>query len=277
MNHASFHFTRGKLPLLISIPHLGTAIPPDLKARMTDAATGVADTDWHLDQLYETVAATGASVISACVSRYVIDLNRPPDGASLYPGQTTTGLCPLETFHGEPLYRAGQEPDDAEIARRLDTYWHPYHAALRAELDSLRRRHGFALLWEAHSINGFLPRLFDGALPDLNFGTADGKSCAYAVAQAVEEAAREAPYSWVLNGRFKGGYITRHYGNPAGGIHAVQLEMSQRIYMNESEPFDYVPERARQVQPVLQALVESALAAARHVTAEKYLPTGAHV
>lgn len=267
MKHKNFNFSSGKLPLLISIPHLGTYIPPYLRPQMTEASSGMDDTDWHLDHLYDTVIAMGASVISANVSRYVIDLNRPPDGASLYPGQTTTGLCPLETFQGEALYRDGMQPDAAEIARRLDTYWQPYHAALRAEIDSLRRHHGYVLLWDAHSINGTLPRLFDGALPDLNFGTADGRSCSPAVTEVLGGLAAMSPYSWVTNGRFKGGYITRHYGDPANHVHAVQLEMSQRVYMDERAPYGYRTDLAARVKPLLQALVEAALAAAEQVSA----------
>ncbi len=262
MRHPYFNFASGKLPLLISIPHLGTYVPPELSATMSSAAGALADTDWHLNHLYDAVIAAGASLISARVSRYVIDLNRPPDGASLYPGQTTTGLCPLETFHGEPIYLEGQQPDAAEIERRLALYWRPYHAALAAELAALRARHGYVLLWEAHSINGSLPRLFDGDLPDLNFGTASGASCGLQVQLALEGIAAMSPYSAVVNGRFKGGYITRHYGDPQRGIHAVQLEMSQRIYMDERAPFSYRGELAARVRPLLQALTESALSAA---------------
>jgi len=267
MKHPNFNFSSGKLPLLVSIPHLGTYIPPDLRPQMTDAAAGMDDTDWHLDHLYDKVIAAGASLISANVSRYVIDLNRPPDGASLYPGQTTTGLCPLETFHGEPLYRAGMAPDAAEVARRVDTYWRPYHAALHAEIEALRSRFGYVLLWEAHSINGELPRLFDGALPDLNFGTADGASCAPAVQDALAGLAAMSSYSWVINGRFKGGYITRHYGDPANDVHAVQLEMAQRVYMEERSPYGYRADLAVRAKPLLQALVETALAAAARSSA----------
>ena len=263
MKHAHVNVVGGTLPLIISIPHLGTYIPPYLRPRMSEAAYAVADTDWHLDQLYGAAVAAGASLVAATVSRYVIDLNRPPDGASLYPGQTTTGLCPLDTFHGEPLYLEGMAPDADEVARRLDTYWRPYHAALAEQIAALRRRHGHVLLWEAHSINGQLPRLFEGTLPDLNLGTADGASCAPAVERAVAGVAALSAYSAVTNGRFKGGYITRHYGDPSKAVHAVQLEMAQRVYMDEHAPYQYRPELAARVQPLLQAMIESALAAAR--------------
>lgn len=255
----TFDFTPGTLPLLISIPHLGTEVPPELQDGMADVAAIRQDTDWHLDRLYGFARAMGASVIQARVSRYVIDLNRPPDGQSLYPGQTTTTLCPLDTFRGEPLYRPGHEPDAAEQARRLAVYWQPYHRQLRAELDRLKAQHGAVLLWDAHSIASELPRLFEGRLPDLNFGTADGRSCAPALTEAVMAVARTAPHSHVLNGRFKGGHITRHHGAPQDGVHAIQLEMSQRLYMQEEPPFAYEPAKALQLQPLLQAMLEAAL------------------
>ena len=259
----TFDFTPGTLPLLISIPHLGTEIPPELQAGMAEVAALKQDTDWHLDQLYGFAVAMGASVLKARVSRYVIDLNRPPDGQSLYPGQTTTGLCPVDTFRGEPLYRPDAQPDEAETARRLATYWQPYHQQLQAELTRLKAAHGTVLLWDAHSIASVLPRLFDGQLPDLNFGTADGRSCHADVIDAVLAVARTSPYSLVHNGRFKGGYITRHYGQPDQGVQAIQLEMSQHLYMNEQPPFDYLPERAATVQPWLKAMLSAALATLR--------------
>jgi N-formylglutamate deformylase len=258
---ATFDFTPGTLPLLISIPHLGTEIPAELQASMADVARLKQDTDWHLDRLYGFAQAMGASVIKARVSRYVIDLNRPPNGESLYPGQTTTGLCPVDTFRGEPLYTGGQAPDAAEVARRLSTCWQPYHQQLAAELARLKDLHGQVMLWDAHSIASVLPRLFDGQLPDLNFGTADGKSCAPEVLDAVVALARTAPCTHVVNGRFKGGYITRHYGAPGQGVHAIQLEMSQCLYMQETPPFAYLPEKASTVQPLLQAMLQAGVQA----------------
>ncbi|MFZ5528696.1 MAG: N-formylglutamate deformylase [Pseudomonadota bacterium] len=254
---ATFSFTQGTLPLLISIPHLGTEIPPELQAGMADIASLKQDTDWHLDQLYGFAQSMGASIIRARVSRYVIDLNRPPDGASLYPGQTTTTLCPLDTFRGEPLYLPGHAPDATEQARRLATCWQPYHQQIRTELDRLKARHGAVLLWDAHSIASLLPRLFEGRLPDLNFGTADGRSCAPQLIDAVAGVAAQAPFSHVINGRFKGGYITRHYGQPDQHVHAVQLEMSQLLYMQEQAPFSYEPAKAQAVQPLLQRMLEA--------------------
>jgi N-formylglutamate deformylase len=257
-----FTFRAGTRPLLISMPHAGTHLPPALAARFTDEARNVPDTDWHLERLYADAAeALGASVLVGTHSRYVIDLNRPPDDASLYPGQNVTGLCPIDTFDEAPIYRAGDVPDAAEIAARLDAVWHPYHRQLAAELERLRARHGSVVLWEAHSIRSVVPRFFDGRLPDLNLGTANGASCDPALAQALLGIARAAgAYTAVLNGRFKGGYNTRRYGAPARGVHAVQLEMTQRCYMQEALPFAYLPELAAGVQPVLRRLLEAALA-----------------
>lgn len=260
---------RGSAPLLISIPHLGTRIPETLRDQYTDIALTVADTDWHLDRLYAFAKELGATILGARVSRYVIDLNRPPNDESLYPGQTTTSLCPTETFRGEPLYREGRAPDAAERERRVATYWQPYHNTLRAELQRLRAQHANVLLWEAHSIASVLPRLFENKLPDLNLGTQDGRTAAAEVQAAAVRAAAASAYTWVANGRFKGGYITRHFGAPQDGVHAIQLEMCQSAYMNETAPFDYVPALADKVQPVLREMAGGALEAVKALNAAR--------
>jgi N-formylglutamate deformylase len=253
-----FSFHQGSIPVLISIPHLGTDIPNETAEHMTGKALQVADTDWHLHRLYEFALRAGASVLGAKVSRYVIDLNRPPTGESLYPGRTTTGLCPGETFRGEPLYRSGKAPEQAEVQHRLRTYWQPYHAKLRSELDAMRAKFGSVLLWEAHSIASILPRLFDGKLSDLNVGTNAGASCRPGILDAISGALQSQTFTWVANGRFKGGYITRAYGRPEDGVDAVQLEMCQSTYMNEEAPFEYRPELAGKVQPLLERMVAAA-------------------
>jgi N-formylglutamate deformylase len=258
-----FDFQRGSIPLLISIPHLGTHIPADVRTQLTDAAEDVADTDWHLDRLYDFAARAGASVLGARYSRYVVDLNRPASGESLYPGQTTTGLYPTETFRGEPLYRNGSGPDEAEARHRLDTFWTPYHAKLREEIARLKAEFGAVLLWEAHSIASVLPRLFEGKLPDLNIGTNSGASCDPAVLDAITATLDDQPFRWIANGRFKGGYITREYGQPEQGVHAVQLEMCQSTYMDETAPFGYRPDLAQKVQPVVEKMVMAALGVVR--------------
>jgi N-formylglutamate deformylase len=254
---------RGDAPLIISIPHLGTRIPDDMRHQYTDIALTVADTDWHLDRLYAFARSLGATVLGARISRYVIDLNRPPNDESLYPGQTTTSLCPGETFRGEPLYRDGNAPDANERQRRVQQFWQPYHDTLDAELRRLRARHANVLLWEAHSIASVLPRLFDDKLPDLNIGTQDGRTAHASIQARVEQAAADSAFTWVANGRFKGGYITRHFGAPQRGIHAVQLEMCQSTYMSESAPFDYVPALGDQVGRVVHNMVSGALDAVK--------------
>lgn len=259
MSESVFHFEQGTVPLLISIPHLGTEIPAAIAGQLQPHALEVADTDWHLDRLYDFAQRMGASVLGAKYSRYVVDLNRPSTGESLYPGQTTTGLYPMETFRGEPLYRHGSEPDTAEQAMRLQTYWQPYHAKLEAEIARLKSEFGSVLLWEAHSIASVLPRLFEGKLPDLNLGTNSGASCDARVLDAVIATLGEQPYTWVANGRFKGGYITRSFGRPEQGVHAIQLEMCQSTYMNESSPFAYRPDLADGVRPVVERMVQAAL------------------
>ncbi|MGN6317838.1 N-formylglutamate deformylase [Trinickia sp.] len=258
MTDATFLFDQGNIPLVVSIPHVGTEIPESLRERMTPAALEMADTDWHLDRLYAFARRAGASILAARFSRYVIDLNRPPGGETLYPGRTTTSLCPTETFRGEPVYREGCVPNEVAIGRRLDTYWEPYHACLRAEIDRLTRMFGHVLLWEAHSIASVLPRLFDGKLPDFNFGTNGGKSCAPAVVAAATATLAGQPYTHVLNGRFKGGYITRAFGLPEERVHAIQLEMRQSTYMDEASPFRYRPDLASKVSPVVERMVMAA-------------------
>jgi N-formylglutamate deformylase len=252
----------GTSPLLVSIPHLGTTIPEDLHGNYVPRALQVEDADWHLDRLYGFVAALGASVLKPHVARYVIDLNRPPDDTPMYPGASNTELCPTRFFNGDPLYREGREPDAAERERRKAMYWQPYHAALAGEIERMRAQHGFVLLWDAHSIRSCIPWLFEGVLPDLNIGTAGGGSAhpsiEHAVAQAAAQHAAEG-VSHVVNGRFKGGYITRRYGDPAANVHAVQLEMCQYVYMSEEAPYGYDEGRAAKIQPVLRDMVGAAL------------------
>ena len=256
-----FDFKAGTLPLLVSIPHLGRQIPDELRDGYTDVARTVADTDWHLDLLYDFAEQAGASVLSARFSRYIIDLNRPPSGESLYPGQTTTGLFPTETFRGESIYRNGCEPTPAEKEARLARFHAPYHAKLRETVKAMRERHGAVLLWEAHSIASLLPRLFDGKLPDLNLGTNSGKSCDPRILDAATQTLGGQSFTWVANGRFKGGYITREFSRPGNGVHAVQLEMCQSTYMNEDAPFEYRPDLAAKVKPVVERMMTAALEA----------------
>ena len=260
---AVFKLTQGTVPMLVSMPHIGTHIPPQLQAGYTARALQLEDTDWHLGQLYDFLPAMGASVLQPRYSRYVIDLNRPPDDAPMYPGTSNTELCPTRFFTGDALYLEGCAPDAAARLQRRITYWQPYHDGLATELQRLVQTHGYALLWDAHSIRSAIPWLFEGTLPALNIGTASGDSAHAAIAKAVLEACRiKGTYSHVLNGRFKGGYITRHYGRPDTHVHAVQLEMCQNQYMEEIPPFAYDAALAAQVQPTLRAMLQAALNAA---------------
>jgi len=255
-----FTLSQGTVPLLVSMPHIGTHIPAQLRAGYTARALQVEDTDWHLAQLYDFLPAMGASVLQPRFSRYVIDLNRPPDDTPMYPGASNTELCPTRFFTGDALYLESCAPDAAARAQRRSDYWQPYHDALATELRRLLQVHGYALLWDAHSIRSAIPWLFEGALPALNIGTANGDSAHEVIAQAVMQVCRSAgPLSHVLNGRFKGGYITRHYGRPADHVHALQLEMCQNLYMQEAPPFAYDPALAAQVQPQLRAMLQAAL------------------
>jgi len=252
---------RGTTPLLISLPHDGSEIPAPLRVRMTLAAQHAPDTDWFVSRLYDLGKTVGASMLVPRFSRYVVDLNRPPDDVSLYPGQNTTGLCPIVQFNGDPVYVDGQLPDEREIAERIETYWRPYHDVLEAELRRLRTEHGRVLLWEGHSIRGRLPFLFEGQLPDFNLGTANGSSCDPRIQAAMEAVlGAQSQYSWVSNGRFKGGYNTRHYGRPGEGVEAVQLELVQHNYMDE-DAVRYDESRATPTRALIVQLIWAALAA----------------
>ena len=253
-----FYLHEGTGRLVVSVPHAGTYIPPEIAAEMTPIGRAAIDTDWHVDSLYGFLKERDATFIVATHSRNVVDLNRPPDGGKLYPGQAETGICPTETFDGDPLY-IGNPPGPAARVRRVQTYWQPYHAALTAALARTRAVHGHAHLLDAHSIRTYVPRLFEGALPDLNFGTNDGAACTPSLAARVVQTAAGRGFSHVLNGRFKGGYITRHYGRPADGVNAMQLELAQSTYMDDSAAASNAPQfdapRAAPLIEVLHAVV----------------------
>jgi N-formylglutamate deformylase len=256
----TFTIHHGTAPLLISLPHDGSQIPDVLAARMTEPSRRAPDTDWFVSRLYGFARSLGASIIHPLYSRYVVDLNRPPDDVSLYPGQNTTGLCPAVRFDGEPVYLPGQEPSADEVAERVETFWTPYHHALQAELHRLKLEHRRVLLWEGHSIRATVPFLFEGRLPDLNLGTAGGTSCEAPLQSRLERVFRDHDeYTHVANGRFKGGYITRQYGNPSAGVDAVQLELAQPTYMDEDK-VAYDEDRAAKLQVVLRKLLQAGLA-----------------
>lgn len=246
----------GATPVLIDIPHCGTFVPPEIARNLTPAGQRLLDTDWHVEKLYAFAPKLGAGLFHATHSRYVADLNRDPDGVPLYPGADNTEVCPLKSFHDAELWLPGRAPDAGEAKRRVDAYWRPYHAALAAEIAGVRARHGYCVLLDGHSIFSEVPRFFAGKLSDFNLGTADGRSCAPSLqARAAAVLAEAGGFTQVVNGRFKGGYITRHYGMPEQGIHALQLEMAMSAYLDERAPERYDAARAARLIAVLEKLV----------------------
>ena len=263
-------------PVIVNVPHAGIVVPDACAARLTAEARRCPDTDWHVEKLYAAVAPEhGATLMWAGFSRIVVDLNRDPSGIALYPDASNTGICPTSTFHDEPVYRNGMSPDATEIAQRVRQYWRPYHAQLAAEIERIKARHGYCVLLDGHSIVSEAPRFFSGRLPDLNLGTADGASCDPTLADAAFAVLAGARgFTAVHNGRFKGGYITRHYGRPAEGVHALQLEMAQSCYMEEiveSRHAEYDSERATPLKKVLESLIQTLLAW-RPVPGEQFNP-----
>ena len=261
MTPALYSLHHGTQPLLISLPHVGSFIPETLRPRFAPRALHAEDTDWFLDRLYAFAKDLGASLLAPTHSRYVIDLNRPRENTPMYAGQNNTELCPTRFFTGEPLYHDGQAPSAAEVQERIAGYWQPYHDALRGELGRIQARHGHAVLFDGHSIKSELPWLFEGTLPHLNLGTAAGASCAPELTSNLTAVlAAQSRYQYVIDGRFKGGHITRHYGAPADGIHAVQLEMCWRTYMDETPPYRWHEARAAEITPLLCRLLQAMMA-----------------
>lgn len=251
-----WHCESGTTPLLVDIPHCGTYVPPEIARDMTVAGRRVPDTDWHVEKLYDFAPRLGAGLFRATHSRYVADLNRDPDGVPLYPGADNTEVCPVRSFHDAEIWLPGRAPDAAETARRVECYWRPYHAALAAEIAAVKARHGFCILLDGHSIFAEVPRFFPGRLPDLNLGTANGASCASSLQAAAARVLAEAEgFTHVVNGRFKGGYITRHYGRPEAGVHALQLEMAMAAYLDEARAERFDPPQAAALIRVLERLV----------------------
>jgi formiminoglutamase len=249
---------QGTAPLIVSLPHTGTTLPAAIEADLVSTPLALRDTDWWVDRLYDFAADLGATMVHTAISRTVIDVNRDPSGASLYPGQATTGLCPTTTFDGVPLYRTGHEPDEAEIAWRRDQYFTPYHQALAVEVDRLRTLHSRIVVYDCHSIRSQVPRLFDGILPDFNIGTNDGRSAAPEAVALVETICDRSGFTRVTDGRFKGGWITRNSGDPANGVHAIQMELACATYMDEQEgdiPASYDETRAQPMRSALETIL----------------------
>ena len=257
-NPPSFVIHRGNAKLIISVPHAGTFIPPHINQNLTPIGQKVTDTDWHVDKLYDFAKQRDVTLLVATHSRTVVDLNRAPQNTPLYPGKIETTICPTETFDGEPLYTTAP-PDAHETAARVKTYWLPYHETLTAELARIKSLHGTARLLDGHSIRQSIPRLFDGKLPDLNVGTNSGGAAEPTLVDRALAAIANTPFTHVLDGRFRGGYITRHYGKPAGNIHAIQLELAQTTYLDEQNPEIFEPDRAAPLIATLQNLVEALL------------------
>jgi len=251
------HLRHGDGPIVLAQPHAGTELPAPLRERLNDNGRALRDTDWHIERLYDGLL-DDAAVVRATAHRYVIDVNRDPSGASLYPGMNTTGLCPVTDFDGRPIYAPGQEPSAREIDARRRRFHAPYHHALAAAVRRALQRHGRAVVYDCHSIRSRIPFLFAGELPHFNIGTHGGASAAPAVERLAEATCRAASgFSTVVNGRFKGGWTTRHYGHPDAGVHAIQMELAQRAYMTEVPPWTYLPERAEALRGHLKALLEA--------------------
>lgn len=259
-----FSVSRGDSCLILTLPHTGTWVPPEVWDTLNSRGRALADTDWHLDRLYAGLVPD-VTVVSAGFHRYVIDANRDPSGASLYPGQNTTGLCPVTDFDGQPIYEDGREPGPDEIERRRLAYHAPYHAAIAAEIERVKARHGVAVLYDCHSIRSHIPFLFEGTLPDFNLGTDNGKTCATTMEAAALAVCAAAPgFTHVLNGRFRGGWTVRHYGRPGERCHAFQMELAQSLYLEtETAPFAYSPARAERLRPHLQSVLNALVAQAR--------------
>jgi len=252
-NHVSV--SPGEGPLLLAQPHGGIEIPESILQRLNADGVAIADTDWHISRLYAGLVDNVTSV-STSIHRYVIDANRDPADESLYPGQNTTSLCPTTTFDGEAIYLDGQAPSLDEIEQRQRNYHQPYHDALREQLERIQQKHGYVILYDCHSIRSIVPYLFEGQLPDFNIGTNSGTTCAAAIEQAAERHCNAATgYRYVLNGRFKGGWTTRHYGQPQQGYHAIQMELAQCNYMREEEPWEYDLASAHKLRAILGGLL----------------------
>ncbi|SHF66479.1 formiminoglutamase [Kaistia soli DSM 19436] len=257
---------RGTSPVILGLPHTGTDVPREIWSRLNDNGRCLADTDWHIERLYDGLL-DGATMVRATFHRYVIDANRDPAGGSLYPGQNTTGLVPITDFDGQPIWNDGEAPGADAIAARTALFHIPYHAALAAEIARVKALHGVAVLYDCHSIRSVIPFLFEGTLPDFNIGTNAGTSCTPAIeAAAASVVASAAGYTHVVNGRFKGGWTTRHYGRPLEGVHAIQMELAQSTHLaSEATPFGYDTAKAARLRPhlrdILQRIEAIALAA----------------
>ncbi len=246
----------GNSPIILAFPHVGTHVPQEIFEKLNARGQSLSDTDWHVDRLYDGLIQDATMVI-ATFHRYVIDANRDPAGVSLYPGQNTTSLCPTTDFDGQAIWRSGEEPDEEEVISRRLQFHQPYHETLRAAIDRVKAKHGFAVLYDCHSIRSHIPFLFDGKLPDFNIGTNQGTTCDLDLQQHVVDTCEQAEsYTHVLNGRFKGGWTTRNYANPADNVHVIQMELAQSTYASECDPWEYHETKAAKLRPVLAKILK---------------------
>ena len=252
----TFSFYEGNSPLLVSIPHDGRLLSDDTKKSFKEKFLELPDTDWHMNRLYESFRDTQWNIISANFSRYVVDLNRSSDGTKLYKNYQSTGLCPIKSFSGEHLYSDDNEISELTIKRRVESYWKPYHDKIKQTLESIKSKYGYAILWDAHSIKSRIPNLFEGELPNLNIGTNSGESCPNSITESIHKVANDSGFSVVINDRFKGGYITRHYGKPAENVFAIQMEIAQRTYMNELT-LSYDERLSKKLTPILKLMLDT--------------------
>ena len=256
----TFSYQQGQSPVIVSFPHDGMRLPAEVENQLNERGRQVPDTDWYVNRLYNFLPALDISFFIPEYSRYVVDLNRSSQGGALYPGQYETSVCPVATFNNEPIYNAGKEPDADEVQRRITAYWQPYHDHIQQEVERVKALHGYAILWDAHSIRGVVPQLFDGVLPDLNFGTGGGSSCAPEVLKKVTDIAHaQRDYSVVENARFKGGFITRHYGDPDNNVHTIQLEINQSIYMGDDQLAMLDEQKCERLRPLLEQFLSALL------------------
>ena len=252
----TFSFYKGNSPLLVSVPHDGRLLSDDIKKSFKEKFLELPDTDWHMNRLYESFRDTRWNIISAHFSRYVVDLNRSSDGTMLYNDYQSTGLCPIKSFSGEHLYSDNNEISELKIKRRVESYWKPYHDKIKQTLESIKSKYGYAILWDAHSIKSRIPNLFEGKLPNLNIGTNSGESCPNSITESIHKVANDSGFSVVINDRFKGGYITRHYGKPAENVFAIQMEIAQRTYMNELT-LSYDERLSKKLTPILKLMLDT--------------------
>ena len=252
----TFSFYEGSSPLLVSIPHDGRLLSDDINKLFKEKFLELPDTDWHMNRLYESFKDTQWNIISANFSRYVVDLNRSSDDTKLYKDYQSTGLCPIKSFSGEHLYSDDNEISELTIKRRIESYWKPYHDKINQTLESIKSKYGYAILWDAHSIKSRIPNLFEGELPNLNIGTNSGESCPNSITESIHKVANDSGFSVVINDRFKGGYITRHYGKPVENVFAIQMEIAQRTYMNELT-LSYDERLSKKLTPILKLMLDT--------------------